>query len=211
MCGLSPRLNSRTRGALEAFFSIGASRPAEYFDHARFTFGQGCNRRWERDRSCRASLHYFVDASKSNITNSGTLAIGNVTGSSYPSSSLTIANADFEIGADDVSELTPISGWTSGSVGGARWWLSDGSDPSTGADPPLTAANGTLFLNAARNSTVPDTGSQHTDSCLTQLIDLSSYASQVDAGGQSVDFSFLITSISSLFDEVYAIERNVLQ
>ena len=112
-------------------------------------------------------------------------------GSSF-AAPIDIVNGDFETGADNDSP----AGWTDNTP--TSFWLGmagETGNPTQTEWDSAPASLGSFVLTTARQST--GTSSQPTDGQLTQIVDLSSFASVIDAGDQYLSVDFLWASDDS--------------
>lgn len=129
-------------------------------------------------------LRYAADATTGDISNAGTLVVGNASATVDP---VAIVNGDFDSDPDDTA---PPTGWTDLSSA-TSFWVGVADEPGNLAGE-FAAEAGFInnFLSTARLSA--GVGSQPVDGTLVQTIDLSSFGAEIDSGARQlfVDFDW---------------------
>ena len=101
---------------------------------------------------------------------------------------LAIVNGSFEIGADQDSSFTPITGWTDAGTS-AGFWLQDGITPGSFPQDPSEPQSGSLYLSC--NRLAGNASSQPSGSTLSQVIAIDAInLALVQAGGAEINLDF---------------------
>jgi hypothetical protein len=101
---------------------------------------------------------------------------------------LAIVNGSFEIGADQDSSFTPITGWTDAGAS-AGFWLQDGITPGSFPQDPSEPQSGSLYLSG--NRLAGNASSQPSGSTLSQVVVIDpTNLALVQAGGSLINLDF---------------------